>query len=201
MTTFYLKSWAAGKRRWDGSLPWKRGEEIPPMKTDNEFRMQAAALALAIFSGTVVLLLLTCSACIHKKGGNVSPYEQAVTYNTMLAEINNSIAQGVITVEQSALMPTETANNILTFQKLVADDHEKLTKILGAGKSGATDQASTIQSVLAEMRIQAGALINSGGLAIKNPKSQRLFTEDLNSLLSLVNQIASSLHSAGVLKQ
>jgi hypothetical protein len=145
--------------------------------------------------------LLITAACIHKTGVNrATPYERAVTYNTMLAQANNSIAKGVMTVEETGLLPAATANRILTFQRLVADDHQKLTKILGSGVDSAASQAGDIQALLSEMRVQAGLLINSGGLGIKNPETQQTFTADLNSLLDLLTSLDTNLRSAGVLK-
>ena len=57
------------------------------------------------------------TACIHKAGGaQVSPYERAVTYSTMLAQVNNSVVQGVIQAQQAGLMTAQQAESILQLE-------------------------------------------------------------------------------------
>lgn len=150
-----------------------------------------------------VLLVYTfaTSSCIHRVDNKPpSPYEQAVTYSTMLAAANASIADAVISANRSGLLSIQETDRILHFQSVIADDHQRLSSILNSGVSGATDSAAAINTILADIQTQANALIAGGGLGIKNPKTQGTIEQDVNSVLSFEPLITKYLQLAGVLK-
>lgn len=155
------------------------------------------------------LLLLTAAlavvnlgtSCIHKTGGaQVSPYERAVTYSTMLAQVNNSVAQGVIQANQTGLISANNAREILKVQYTIADDHQRLSSILAAGPSAATSSAQIIRDLTTDIKNQALVLASNGGLGIKNPATQNTFKADAESLASIAIDIENALQQAGVLK-
>jgi hypothetical protein len=146
-------------------------------------------------------VLAISSACIHKAGGaRATAYEKAVTYSTMLAQVNNSIAQGVIQAQQLGQLSVPQTNAILGFQERVARDHKQLSILLGDGPDAAKGNAAAITIVLADVKAQATALIGSGDLGIKNPVSQQTFAGDANSLVDLASSVVSYLQAAGVVQ-
>lgn len=149
----------------------------------------------------VIASVCATSSCIHKvNGAQPSPYEKAVTYSTMLAAANDAIVDTVITANKSGLLSTKDVDRILRFQSLIADDHERLSSILNSGTTGATPSADAINKLLADIRVQADALIAGGGLGIKNPRTQVTLEADVNSILSFGPLITTNLKLAGVLK-
>lgn len=149
----------------------------------------------------VLLITVLSSSCIHKvNGAKPSPYEQAVTYSTMLAGANDAIADTVISANKSGLLSVKDADRILHFQALIADDHQRLSSILNSGTVGATQSADAINKLLADIKTQADALIAGGGLGIKNPNSQVTIADSVNTILSLGPLITNQLQLAGVLK-
>lgn len=149
----------------------------------------------------LVLYTLATSSCIHRVDNKPpSAFEQAVTYSTMLAAANASIADAVISANKSGLLSIQETDRILHFQSQIADDHQRLSSILNSGVSGATDSATAINKLLADIQSQANALIAGGGLGIKNPKSQQTVEQDVGSVLSFVPLITKYLQVAGVLK-
>lgn len=149
----------------------------------------------------VLSAVLLSSSCIHKvNGAQPSPYEQAVTYSTMLAGANDAIADTVISANKSGVLSVKDADRILHFQALIADDHQRLSSILNSGTSGAAQSADAINSILADIQKQANALITGGGLGIKNPNSQATIADSVNTILSIGPLITKQLQLAGVLK-
>ena len=152
--------------------------------------------------GILVALAMVTFGCIHKAGGGqVTPFEKAVTYSDMLAQTNNSIAKGVIEAQQQGLITVDQAKTMLTAQSKIAIDHEALTKLLQLGQSGATAQATQIKASLDAIRAQVNSLtFENAGLGIKNPTSQQTFANDVNSIFSFTDVILASLQTAGVLQ-
>jgi len=137
----------------------------------------------------VVLLTALTVACIHKTGGHVSAWERVNVNMAALAQINNDVAKGLIAAEQSGLVNTHQAAPILNYQELVAKDHAAIENILATGSDQAANQSATIQALLNEIQSQGTTLIQSGGMGIKNPKSQQTFTQDLQGIVSLTQTI------------
>lgn len=145
--------------------------------------MKKLALTLALLIGSV--------SCIHKASGPVSPWERVMTDNAMFAQLNNDAEQGTEAAQSSGLISVEQARPIIVWESQIADTHEKITAILKQGP-GAADLAS-VKTLLAEIKTQGTALINSGGIGIKNPKTQQTIKADIQALIDLANAIISDV--------
>ena len=143
-----------------------------------------------------LLLLLTLTACIHKPSGPVSPWERLNVNLAALAQINTSIAKGVIAVHQAGGLTTPQAAAILNYQQLVAKDHQAIENILATGVASATTQSARIQALLAEIKDQGAAMIQSGSLGIRNPQSQQTFTQDLQAIINLAQVVLADYQLA-----
>jgi hypothetical protein len=137
----------------------------------------------------VVLLTLLTTACIHKQSGPVSPWERVNVNMAALAQINEDVAKGIIAAQQVGALTVQQAAPILNYQELVAKDHTALENILAAGSAQAAGQSIQIQALLNEIKNQGTALIQSGGIGIKNPKSQQTFAQDLQGIINLASVV------------
>jgi hypothetical protein len=121
----------------------------------------------------IMLLTVFAVACIHKQSGPVSPWERVNVNLAALAQINADVAKGIIAVQQAGTVTVQQAAPILNYQETVAKDHMAIENILAAGSSQAASQSAQIEALLNEIKNQGTTLIRSGGLGIKNPKSQQ----------------------------
>src|ERR1700733_2537089 len=137
----------------------------------------------------IFILLSVTIACIHKQSGTVSPWERVNVNMAALAQINDDVAKGVIGVQQAGTISAQQASPILNYQELVAKDHAAIENILSAGSTQAGTQSTQIQALLNEIEKQGTTLIQSGGLGIKNPKSQQTFAQDLQGIVNLASVI------------
>ena len=135
-------------------------------------------------------------ACIHKQSGTVLPWERVNVNMAALAQVNNEVAKGIIAVQRSGTISTQQAAPVLNYQEMVAKDHAAIENILQAASAQAAGQAIQIQALLDEIKNQGTSLLQSGGLAIKNPRSQQTFAQDLQSLVSLADVILADYHLA-----
>ena len=113
-----------------------------------------------------------------------------------LAQINEAVANGVIAAQKSGSITAQQAAPILTFQENVAKDHMAIENILLAGSAQAANQSQQIQAMLTEIAKQGTALIQSGGVGIKNPQSQQTFAQDLQGIVNLANLVLAEFQSA-----
>ena len=146
--------------------------------------------------GLVILMTAITVACIHKQSGPVSPWERVNVNMAALAQINADVAKGLIAAQQAGAITAQQAAPILNYQEVVAKDHTALENILAAGSSQAAGQSIQIQALLNEIRNQGAALIQSGGLGIKNPKSQQTFTQDLQGIINLASVVMADYQLA-----
>ncbi len=144
----------------------------------------------------VLILLSFTIACIHKQSGTVSPWERVNVNMAALAQINNDVAKGVIAAQQAGTISAQQAAPILNYQEQVAKDHAAIENILSAGSAQAGTQATQIQALLNEIEKQGTTLIQSGGLGIKNQKSQQTFAQDLRGIVNLARVIMSNYELA-----
>jgi len=159
-------------------------------KLRSQFGVVAVLVAVALTAG-----------CIHKAGGaKVTPYEKAVTYSASLAQVNSSVADGIMTAHRQGVVSSQQANAVLTFQAKIADDHERLSQILGEGPQSASGSAAEILRLIDDVKAQANALIAGGGLNITNPNTQQSFAADVNSVAAFADMVVASLKAAGVLQ-
>jgi len=132
-----------------------------------------------------ILLTAITVACIHKQGGPVSPWERANVYLAALAQVNADVAKGIIAAQQAGTVTVQQAAPILNYQVAVAKDHMALENIFSTGETQAASQSTQIQALLEEIKTQGTALIQSGGLGVKNPNSMQTFTQDLQAIINL----------------
>jgi hypothetical protein len=137
----------------------------------------------------LTLLMAATAACIHKPSGPISLWERVNVNLAALAQINADVAKGVIAVQQSGAITAQQAAPILNYQELVAKDHMAIENILAAGSAETASQSDQVQALLNEIRDQGAFLIQSGGLGIKNPQSQQLFTQDLQGIINLAEVV------------
>jgi hypothetical protein len=143
-----------------------------------------------------IVLIALSVACIHKQGGPVSPWERANINLAALAQVNNDVAKGIIAVQQAGAITTQQAAPILNFQEAVATDHMALENIFSTGAEQAASQSAQIQALLEEIKKQGTALIQAGGLGVKNPKSQQSFTQDLQGIVNLAEVVLADYELA-----
>ena len=144
----------------------------------------------------VVLLAAMTVACIHKSSGPVTAWERVNVNLAALGQINAEVAQGIIAVQQAGMISAQQASPILNYQELVAKDHEVIENIFASGSTQAAGQATQINALLNEIRNQGTSLIQSGGLGIKNPKSQQTFTQDLQGIVNLAQVVITDYELA-----
>ena len=78
----------------------------------------------------------------------------------------------------------------------MAKDHAAIENILATGSSQATNRSAEIQALLEEIKSQGTTLIQSGGLGVKNPKSQQTFTQDLQGIINLAETVLADFQLA-----
>ena len=143
-----------------------------------------------------LLFAVATSACIHKQAGPVSAWERVSINMAALAQLNNSVAKGVISLQQTGVVTVEQAAPILNFQENVAKDHATIENIFSAGSPQTSNQSAAIQALLEEIKNQGNALIQSGGLGVKNPSSKQTFTQDLQAIVNLAEIILTNYQQA-----
>jgi predicted membrane-bound mannosyltransferase len=143
-----------------------------------------------------VLLTAFTAACIHKTGSPISAWERVNVNMAALAQINNDVAKGIISAQQAGVLTTQQATPILNYQEAVAKDHAAIENILATGSNQATSRAAEIQALLEEIRSQGTTLIQSGGLGVKNPKSQQTFSQDLQGIVNLTETVLADFQLA-----
>jgi hypothetical protein len=137
----------------------------------------------------LVVLTAITAGCIHKQSGPVSPWERTNVNMAALAQINNDVAKGIIAVQQAGVITVQQAAPILKCQETVAKDHEAIENIFAAGSAQAASQSDKVRALLEEIKSQGTTLIQSGGLGVKNPKTQQTFTQDLQVIVNLAGVV------------
>ena len=113
-----------------------------------------------------------------------------------LAQINEDVAKGIISAQQTGILTTQQAAPILNYQEVVAKDHAAIENILATGSNQATNRSAEIQALLEEIKSQGSTLIQSGGLGVKNPRSQQTFTQDLQGIINLTETVLANFQLA-----
>jgi hypothetical protein len=147
--------------------------------------------------GAVIILVAITVGCIHKPSGPISTWERVNVDLAALGQVNNDVAKGIIAVQQTGLLTVQEAAPVLNCQGLVAKNHAALENILSAGSAEAVSRSAQIQGLLNEIKNQGTALIQSGGLGVKNPRSQQTFTQDLQALISLADVVLADYQLLG----
>lgn len=145
----------------------------------------------------LVLSLALCVGCIHK-ATPVTPWERATTDNALFAQIDNSVEQGAESVVSSGLVSAQTMAPVIGWTGQVATAHQQITAILAKGSSLSAADYTTIQALLSQIQASGNALVNSGSLSIKNPKSQQTISADITALITLGNALLSDLTALNI---
>ncbi len=143
----------------------------------------------------VALILLFTVACIHKTGGQVTPWERVHTYNAALAEANNAVEQGAEITVTSGLASAQQMAPIINWTGQVAMLHQQITSILAQGQATQANIASV--KALADVIKTSMQAIPPASLGFKNPKSARVFQADVANIGTLADALLSALQSVG----
>lgn len=141
----------------------------------------------------ILCVLLATAGCAHKVSGPVTPWERTMTDNAMLAQFVDTAEQGTELAVTSGALPTQTARPVITFESKFADVHKKLTAILALGPHADLSQATVM---LEQFKTEALALIASGEIDIKNPKTQMTISADVRQAVALAEAILSDIQLA-----
>ena len=152
-----------------------------------------ATLTTVLWSYTILGLIVSgtlgTEACIHKTTGPVTPWEKVTTYNAVLAETNNTIEQGAELAAAQKILPVNVAREVIEYTSRVASVHLQITAILGKGSAITANDTATMNGLLAQIQASGTALVTSGVVGVKNPKSQQTIAADITSLVSLAQTI------------
>lgn len=141
----------------------------------------------------VAVLIISTVACLHKSGGTkVTPWEKVHTYNAVFAETNNTVERGAEAAASSGLLNPSQAGVVIAWTGQVASVHQQITSILEKGMVTDAD-LSTVRVLLTQIKDSGTALVNSGALGIKNPKTQQTFAADIDAIYSAGDAILSAL--------
>jgi len=141
-----------------------------------------------------LVVLLATIGCIRKTGGAVTPWERVTTQNAILAQSIQTATQGVVAAQTSNLITVQQAKPVLDFMSQAATIQKQLSAILAQAPSASNIPA--IENLVNQIGSSAQALVSSGALGVKNPKSQQTIGADVQAIVSSVNVILSSYQAA-----
>jgi hypothetical protein len=141
----------------------------------------------------ILAALLATAGCIKKVGGNLTPWERVHVHNAMLAQLNNDVAKGVAAVQSSGLITPDQAKPILNYNDKIAKSHLQITAILEQGPG--SDQSAQLLVLLNAIQSDGQALVKSGGLGVKNPRTQETVAADIDSLVNLAKAIIADVNA------
>lgn len=143
----------------------------------------------------VALVALATTACIHKTSGAVTPWEKVHTYNAALAEANNAVEKGAEAVVTSGFASPHEMAPIINWTGQVAMLHQQITSILAQGqatKANIASVAALVDTVKASVQ-----KLPPSALGLKNPKSQRIFQDDVSNIYTLADSLLAALQVVG----
>jgi pyruvate/oxaloacetate carboxyltransferase len=143
----------------------------------------------------VAFVALATTACIHKTGGAVTPWEKVHTYNAALAEANNAAEKGAEAVVTSGFASPQEMAPIINMTGQVAMLHQQITSILASGQATQANIAS-VKALVDTVKASLQKLPPSS-LGIKNPKSQQLFQNDVANIGTLADAVLTALQAVG----
>lgn len=149
--------------------------------------MRRGKLSLAI------ILLLVSAACIHKASGPVTPMERVATDNAVFAQLNNSIEQGSEAVAASGFITPQQVAPVVAWTGRVAQIHQQLTAILQKGSTVSAADYTTIQALIGQVQASANALVETGQLNIRNPKTQQTLAADITAVSNLAQALLTEI--------
>jgi hypothetical protein len=144
---------------------------------------------LVLFAVTLVAMITT--ACIHKTGGQVTPWERVHTYNAALAETNNAVERGAEAVVTSGLASPQEMAPLINWTGQVAMLHQQITSILAQGQATGANVASV--KALVDVVKKSMTTLPPAALGLKNPKSARLFQDEVANIGTLADSVLAAL--------
>lgn len=142
----------------------------------------------------VLLVTLVLVGCIHKTGGQISPWERVTTDNAAFAQLVNDATQGVIALQGTGVLSVDQTKQVLGVLSLAAQNDQQVTAILNVGPTGNLTQA---QALLQQIQTSAVALVTCNGCwGIKNPKTQQAIASDIQEVGTLAQAIISDINVA-----
>jgi hypothetical protein len=146
-----------------------------------------------IYIPSVAVFLALTTACIHKTGGSVTPWEKVHTYNAALAEANNATEKGAEAVVTSGFASPKEMAPIINWTGQVAMLHQQITSILAQGTATQANIAS-VKALLDVVKSSMTSLPPSA-LGLKNPKSAQLFQNDVANIGTLADSLLAALQA------
>ena len=141
------------------------------------------------------IMSIMSTACIHKRGGGVTPWERVHTYNALLATANETLEQGAEAAVSSNLLVPIQAAPLIGWTGQVAAVNQQITAILGRGSATAADVAS-IKALVDQIKLSLHA-VPPIAIGVKNPKSQQTFQHDIDNVSSLADSVLTALEAVG----
>ena len=160
------------------------------------------AAAVAAVGALLWLMYMSVGCAARVKDGSrpATPYEQALAWNAILANANESAAEAVIALNESGDVGDGFTAAVTAENFRIAAWNKELTLILQRGPDYARSQTAVIADLLARIDQAARRLIDSGQLGIKSPERQETVADQLTTVVTLAQQIAVALRQAGVLR-
>lgn len=145
-----------------------------------------------------IILALVCAGCIKKSGTSspVTPWEKATTDNAIFAQGLDTLEQGAEAAVSSGVLPRQTGGQIIGLTGQAATIQLQANQILATAPNVTTSDLSTLEGLLSQLGNSATALINSGSLNVKNPKSQQAFSADVQAVVSIANLVIADIQAA-----
>lgn len=148
----------------------------------------------------IFLVLAGCKKAPSAPGTiPTTPYQQALLYNTGLAQSNEDIAQVVQALNTQGTIKTADARTILTVQFKIAAADKKLSAILAQGQPVALSRSAEINAILSEISDATTSMISSGLVGVTDPARQKQIATDIGTVTGLAKLMIVALQAAGVL--
>jgi hypothetical protein len=132
-------------------------------------------------------------ACIHK-ATPVTPWERVTTENAVLAQLINTATQGTIAVQASGLVTVAQIEPVIAFEGQAASVQQQINAILAVAPSATG--LSQLQPLIAQLQASAQALVSSGALGVKDPKTQQTVNADIQAIVTSAEAILASYQLA-----
>lgn len=140
--------------------------------------------------GTLLVALLLTVACAHRVSGKpATPWEKLSTDNDIFAQLNNTIEQGAEAVAASGVRSPAQIFPVINLTEIVAKDHKEITAIIAKGPTVSLSDYQSIKDLTDQIKQSGTNLITSGGIAVKNPKSQQDLSKDVQAVVTLADAI------------
>lgn len=142
---------------------------------------------------TTLVICIALTGCIHK-ATPVTPWERVTTENAILAQLISTAEQGTMAVQTSGLITIQQAAPVLQFESQVAQIQLQINSVLAVAPTA--QGLATLQPLIAQIGTASQALVSSGVVGVKNPKSQQTIGADIQAIVSSATLILSSYQAA-----